>query len=99
MSQKAPTAPLLVLAASLVLPGSGQVLNRQPVRGLTFLFFILLLGGYTLKTAAPEVSIVGKLAGGLFVYAMSVFDAYKQARVRTEVWRHRTRQVQSEDAG
>ncbi|MCV2866740.1 hypothetical protein [Defluviimonas sp. WL0075] len=99
MSQKAPTAPLLVLAASLVLPGSGQVLNRQPVRGLTFLFFILLLGGYTLKTAAPEVSIVGKLAGGLFVYAMSVFDAYKQARVRTEVWRHRARQVQSEDAG
>jgi len=88
MSQKPPLAPPLVLAAGLVLPGSGQVLNRQPVRGLIFLFFILLLGGYTLKTAAPDVSIVGKLSGGIFVYAMSVFDAYKQARVRTEVWRH-----------
>lgn len=85
----APANPLLVLAAALVLPGSGQVLNRQPVRGLMFLFFMLLLGGYTLKTAAPDVSIVGKLAGGIFVYAMAVFDAYKQARVRTEVWRHR----------
>jgi hypothetical protein len=85
---KTPANPLLVLAAAIVLPGSGQVMNRQPVRGLTFLFFILLLGGYTLKTAAPEVSIVGKLAGGLFVYAMSLFDAYKQARIRTEIRRH-----------
>jgi hypothetical protein len=89
-----PTNPLLVLAAALILPGSGQVLNRQPVRGLMFLFFILLLGGYTLKTAAPDVSIVGKLAGGIFVYAMSLFDAYKQARIRSEVWRHGTRQAE-----
>lgn len=89
---KAPANPHLVLAAALVLPGSGQVLNRQPVRGLVFVFFILLLGGYTLKTAAPDVSIVGKLAGGIFVYAMAVFDAYKQARIRSEVWRHTVRQ-------
>lgn len=86
-----PINPYLVLASALILPGTGQVLNRQPVRGLMFLFFILLLGGYTLKTAAPEVSIIGKLAGGIFVYAMSIYDAYKQARVRTEVWRHHTR--------
>lgn len=84
----APVSPYIVLATALVLPGVGQVWNRQPVRGLLFLFFILLLGGYTLKTAAPEVSIVGKLAGGLFVYAMSIFDAYKQARIRATVWAH-----------
>lgn len=87
----APLNPRLVLAAALILPGSGQVLNRQPVRGLMFLFFILLLGGYTLKTAAPDVSIIGKLSGGIFVYAMSIFDAYKQARIRSEVWRYRQR--------
>ena len=89
---RAPLPPLLVLAAALVLPGSGQVINRAPLRGLMFLFFMLLLGGFTLKTAAPDVSIVGKLAGGLFVYAMSVFDAYKMARVRYELWRFSTRQ-------
>ena len=89
---KKPTNPYAVLAASLILPASGQVINRQPFRGLVFLFFILLLGGYTLKTAAPEVSIVGKLAGGIFVYAMAVFDAYKQARIRTAVWLHQNRQ-------
>ena len=84
-----PPSPYLVLAAAVILPGTGQVLNRAPLRGLTFLFFILLLGGFTLKTAAPEVSIVGKLAGGIFVYAMSIYDAYKTARVRHEVWTHR----------
>lgn len=82
-----PPNPYVVLASSIVLPGTGQVWNAQPVRGLVFVFFMLLLGGYTLKTAAPDVSLVGKLAGGLFVYAMSIFDAYKRARIRTEVWR------------
>ncbi len=86
---KAPIHPYLVVAAGLILPGVGQVINRQPVRGLMFLFFILLLGGFTLKTAAPDVSVVGKLSGGIFVYAMSLFDAYKQARIRLTVWQHR----------
>ncbi|MDX1784599.1 hypothetical protein [Roseovarius sp. ZX-A-9] len=87
-----PVQPYLVLAAAIVLPASGQVLNRQPVRGLVFLFFILLLGGYTLQTAAPDVSIVGKLAGGIFVYAMAIYDAYRTARIRYEVWRAAKRQ-------
>ncbi len=78
--------PLLVLASAIVLPASGQVLNRQPVRGLVFVFFILLLGGFTLQTAAADVSIVGKLSGGLFVYAMAIYDAYKTARIRHAVW-------------
>lgn len=81
-----PFPPLAVLAAAVVLPGSGQVMNRQPVRGLIFVFFILLLGGFTLVTAQPTVSIVGKLAGGIFVYAMAIYDAYKHARIRHEVW-------------
>lgn len=88
MTAKSPPNPYVVLAVALVLPGVGQVMNRQPVRGLFFVFFILLLGAYTLKTAAPDVSIVGKLAGGIFVYALSILDAYRHARVRLEVWRH-----------
>lgn len=83
-----PANPYLVLAAAIILPGVGQVLNRQPVRGLLFLFFIFLLGGYTLKTAAPDVSLLGKLSGGVFVYAMAIFDAYRNARIRFEVWQH-----------
>jgi hypothetical protein len=85
---KRPINPLAILALAIVLPGAGQVFNREPVRGLIFVFFMLLLGGFTLQTADPNVSIVGKLAGGIFVYAISIFDAYKKARIRTETWRY-----------
>jgi hypothetical protein len=77
-----PYHPDLVLAVAIVLPGMGQVLNRQPVRGLIFVFFIVLLGAFTLKTAAPEISFIGKYSGGLFVWAMAAFDAYKTARIK-----------------
>ena len=83
-----PMNPYLVLAIAVLLPGCGQVVNKQPVRGLMFLFFILLLGAFTLKTAGAEVSVVGKLAGGLFVYAVALLDAYQNARMRYESWRH-----------
>lgn len=89
-ADRRPPHPYLVLAIAIVLPGVGQVMNRQPLRGLIFVFFILLLGGFTLKTAAPDVSLVGKLAGGLFVWAMSIPDAYRTARLRWAVW-HRDR--------
>ena len=83
-----PQNPRLVLAVALLLPGMGQVLNRQPVRGLIFVCFAVLLGGFTLKTAAPDVSFVGKLSGAIFVWAMAVLDAYKVARIKAAVWDH-----------
>ncbi|WP_430466009.1 hypothetical protein [Tabrizicola sp.] len=83
---KAPPHPHLVLAIATLLPGMGQVMNRQPVRGLTFVFFALLLGAFTLKTAAPEVSFVGKMAGALFVWAIAMMDAYRTARLRRAIW-------------
>ena len=84
---KTPIAPRLVLACAVVLPGTGQVLNRAPLRGLVFLFFILLMGALTLKTAAPSVSIIGKLSGGIFVYFMSILDAYRTAKLRFAFWK------------
>lgn len=84
---KKPLHPWLVLALAVGLPGVGHVVSRQPVRGLVFLFFIILLGAFTVKTASPDVSIVGKYAGGLFVWAMSILDAYRIGRIRYEVWR------------
>ncbi len=80
-------SPALVLAVAMVLPGMGQVLNREPLRSLIFAFFALLLGTFTMVTADPSVSWVGKLSGGLFVHALAVLDAYKRARIRAEVVR------------
>jgi hypothetical protein len=76
-----------VLAVAVILPGCGQVMNRQPRRGLALLFFMLLLGSLTYLTADPAVSPVGKMSGGLFVYAMALFDAYSTARLRWEIAR------------
>ncbi len=81
-----PLPSRLVLLSAILLPASGQVLNRQPGPALMFLLFILLLGGFTRKTAGPDVSVVGKLAGGIFVHAIAIYDAYKVARIRQEVW-------------
>lgn len=88
---KPPLNPRIVLAVALLLPGVGQVLNRQPLRGLIFVCFAVLLGGFTLKTAGADVSFVGKIAGGLFVWAMAAMDAYKTARIRRAVWDHANR--------
>ncbi len=83
---KRPPHPYLVLAVAIALPGCGQVLNGQPKRGLIFVFFILLLGAFTLNSASPETSWIGKLAGGLFIWAMSIPDAYRTARLRYALW-------------
>jgi hypothetical protein len=88
---KPPMNPYGILVVAILLPGMGQVLNRQPVRGLIFVCFAVLLGAFTLKTAAPDISFVGKISGGLFVWAMATLDAYKVARVRREVWQHQNR--------
>jgi hypothetical protein len=77
-----PLKPLVVLGASIVLPASGHVLLRMPGRGLQFLFFIVVLGWVTTKVAPPDASFVGRHAGGFLIYALSILDAYKIARVR-----------------
>ncbi len=74
--------PYGVLALALVLPGMGQVAAGKPVRGLQFVFFILFLGFLSSKTAAPEASVLGRYAGGLFVHAVAAIDAYRLARLR-----------------
>jgi hypothetical protein len=79
-----PYGPLLVLAVAAVLPGMGQVLNDQSRRGLVMVFYMLLLGSVTYTVAAPGTSALGMLSGGLFVYAISVMDAYRVAAVRRQ---------------
>lgn len=71
--------PFSVLAVALVLPGVGQVVNGQPRRGLVFVFYILLLGLVTRQVAPDSATDIGRYAGGIFVYAISVFDAYTVA--------------------
>ena len=81
-----PLNPMLVLAVAIVLPGVGQVLNNATKRGVLMLMFMLVLGYMTAQVASPEVSILGRYAGGIFVYAISVMDAYYWAKYRAVIF-------------
>jgi hypothetical protein len=84
----APTNPFLVLAAAIVLPAGGHVLLQVPIRGLQFIFFMVILGWITTKFAPHEASFVGRHAGGFLIYALSILDAYRIARIRRARWLH-----------
>ena len=74
MSQ--PKKPLLVIAASLV-PGAGHVLLGQAPRGLMFIFFMTILGWLSTKIMPETASFVGRHIGGVFIWGMSIIDAYR----------------------
>ncbi|ODS04161.1 hypothetical protein AUC71_05525 [Methyloceanibacter marginalis] len=85
--ERRPLNPYLILAIAIVLPGAGHVFSGMPGRGLVFVFFMLLFGWITFHLTTPDQSLVGRYAGGLFVYAISIMDAYKWARLRWELSR------------
>jgi hypothetical protein len=87
-----PANPYAVLGAAIVLPASGHVILGVPVRGLQFLFFMVILAWVTAKIAPADASFVGRHAGGFLIYALSVLDAYKLARIRHAQWVHNARQ-------
>lgn len=88
-SERAPLNPYMVLALAILLPGAGHVAVGQPQRGFGFAFFALLLALVSWHTTSPEQSFIGRSAGGLFVWALSIPDAYRIARVQFESWKRR----------
>jgi hypothetical protein len=85
-NKQKPLAPLMVLGIAILLPGMGQVLNDTPQRGFFLVCFMVLLGLITFNLAQAQISMVGKLAGGIFIYAVAVIDAYYWAKYRTEIF-------------
>lgn len=79
-----PWHPYVVLVCAMFLPGSGQVMNGQPSRALLMVFYIILLAAVSFHLTTPEHSVLGRYAGGWFIYAMSFMDAYRAARFRWE---------------
>jgi hypothetical protein len=47
-----------------------------------------VIGWATSKIAPEQASFIGRYAGGFFIYALSILDAYKIARVKWETWRY-----------
>jgi energy-converting hydrogenase Eha subunit C len=84
--KKAPLSPYLILIVAILLPGMGQVLNNSPMRGLIMLGFMLMLGVITYQVASVDVSVIGKFAGGIFIYSIMIFDAYYWAKYRSLIF-------------
>lgn len=63
-----------------------MVLGRWQ-RGLGFFFFTAFFAALTWHLAPADRSIIGRTAGGLFIWALSIPDAYKSARLRSELTR------------
>ena len=82
-----PINPYVVLVVATLLPGAGHILVGQPQRGLGFAFFSLLLALLSWNTTTPDHSFIGRAAGGLFVWALSIPDAYRIARFQHETWK------------
>lgn len=85
--EKPPPNPYRVLALAIFLPGWGHWLAGYLQRGVTFVFFMVILGWITWRLAPVDRSFIGRYAGGLFIYAISIPDAYRLAKQRMEVWR------------
>lgn len=83
---KPPPHPWMVLAVAILLPGVGQLLNGSSKRALMFLFSMLSLAWVSYHLTTPEHSFVGRYAGGFFIYAISIMDAYRFARLRWEIF-------------
>lgn len=92
MKGSTPVHPSLVLVLATLLPGAGHVAIGQPQRGFGFAFYTLLLALLTWHLSTPEISFVGRSAGGLFIWALSIPDAYRAAKLNFEVHKFR-RQV------
>ncbi len=82
-----PLNPRLVLALAILFPGAGHVATGQTQRGFCFLLFTILFMVLSYLTTTPDHSFIGRHAGGLFVWAVSIPDAYRLARLRYEAFR------------
>lgn len=85
MSQ--PLNPRLVLVLAILFPGAGHVAIGQTQRGFCFLLFTILFMVLSYLTTTPEHSFIGRHAGGIFVWAISIPDAYRLAKIRYEALR------------
>jgi hypothetical protein len=85
---EAPRNPTLVLLAA-IFPGGGHLLQGRPQRGLVFLFFMVILGWVSIRVMPETFSFFGRHAGGIFIYGISVLDAYKWSKVKFEDWKRR----------
>jgi hypothetical protein len=83
---KKPRPVWFVTLMAFVLPGSGQMFNGAPARGIIMQFGMVFGGYVSYQLTTPEISPIGRLAGGLLVWVFSIVDANGIANRRVRAW-------------
>lgn len=71
--------PRLVLLLSILAPGAGHLALGRTGRAFGLAFFTLFFAALTWKICPADRSWIGRTAAGLFVWALSIPDAYQSA--------------------
>ncbi|MCX8254395.1 MAG: hypothetical protein OTI36_10475 [Beijerinckiaceae bacterium] len=74
--------PKLVLLLACLAPGLGHAALGRWSRAVGFAAFTQFFAALTWKLAPHDRSLVGRTAAGLFVWALSIPDAYRSAVLR-----------------
>jgi hypothetical protein len=83
---KKPRSVRFVTTMAFVLPGSGQVFNGAPARGVIMQFGMVFGAFISYQLTTPDTSPLGRMAFGLLVYVFSIVDANGIARRRVKAW-------------
>ena len=83
---KKPRPVWFVTLMAFVLPGSGQMFNGAPARGVIMQFGMVFGGYVSYQLTTPDISPIGRLAGGLLVWVFSIVDANGIANRRVKAW-------------
>ena len=83
---KKPRSVRFVTVMAFVLPGSGQVFNGAPARGVIMQFGMVMGAFISYQLTTPDTSPLGRMAGGLLVYVFSIVDANGIAKLRVKAW-------------
>jgi len=83
---KKPRSVRFVTLMAFVLPGSGQVFNGAPARGVIMQFGMVFGAYISYQLTTPDTSPLGRMSFGLLVYVFSVVDANGIARRRVKGW-------------
>lgn len=72
----------LVVLSSFLIPGSGYVILGKPTRGLIMVFWMILFGFVTFNLTSENISFIGRAAGGIAVWTLSLVEVYQIAKKR-----------------
>jgi TM2 domain-containing membrane protein YozV len=64
----------VAILCALVVPGSGHILLGRPMRGLVFLFWMIIFGWISFHLTSESISTVGRISGGIAIWALSVLE-------------------------